>query len=108
MLPNVPPAVAAYLAAEKIKDANALARCFADDGTVRDEGRLHRGPDAIAAWKRAADEKYRFVVDPLDAAGDERAATVRARVSGDFPGSPAELRFAFALAGDRIASLEIR
>lgn len=32
---------------------------------------------------------------------------VRATVTGDFPGSPAVLRFAFALSDDRITALEI-
>jgi hypothetical protein len=32
---------------------------------------------------------------------------VRARVSGHFPGSPVELRYAFTLHGGKIARLEI-
>jgi hypothetical protein len=32
---------------------------------------------------------------------------VRARVSGNFPGSPAMLTFTFGLTGDRISELEI-
>jgi hypothetical protein len=32
---------------------------------------------------------------------------VTAHVAGDFPGSPIDLRYAFVLAGDRIARLEI-
>jgi hypothetical protein len=35
------------------------------------------------------------------------AVVVRARVTGDFPGGPVELRFQFTLRGDRIESLEI-
>ncbi len=35
---NVPEPVAAYLAAEEAKDADALSRCFTEDGTVHDEG----------------------------------------------------------------------
>jgi hypothetical protein len=33
---NVPEPVAAYLAAEEAKDADALSRCFTEDGTVHD------------------------------------------------------------------------
>jgi hypothetical protein len=32
---------------------------------------------------------------------------VNSRVTGDFPGSPIELRYRFTLAGDEIARLEI-
>jgi hypothetical protein len=33
--------------------------------------------------------------------------TVRARLTGEFPGSPLELDHIFKLSGDKIASLEI-
>jgi len=36
---DVPEPVAEYLAAEEAKDADALSRCFTEDGTVHDEGR---------------------------------------------------------------------
>ena len=35
---NVPEPVVAYLAAEEEKDADALSRCFTEDGIVHDEG----------------------------------------------------------------------
>jgi hypothetical protein len=34
--------------------------------------------------------------------------TLRARIAGDFPGSPVELDHIFTLSNDEIASLEIR
>ena len=34
---DVPEPVAKYLAAEEAKDADALSRCFTEDGTVHDE-----------------------------------------------------------------------
>ena len=37
---DMPEPVAEYLAAEEAKDANALSRCFTEDGTVHDEGRI--------------------------------------------------------------------
>jgi len=57
---DAPEPIAAYLAAEEAKDADALSRCFTEDGTVHDEGRDHRGHDPICQWKQAADEKYRY------------------------------------------------
>ena len=35
---NLPKPIAAYFAAENAKDAGAVARCFAANGIVRDEG----------------------------------------------------------------------
>jgi len=50
---DVPEPIAAYLAAERTKDADALSRCFIEDGTVNDEGRI------IAAESRSANGSKR-------------------------------------------------
>src|SRR5262245_10366080 len=105
---NVPEPVAAYLAAEEVKDAEELALCFTEDGTVRDEGEDHRGREAIQQWKQKTDAKYRYVLLPLHASAQAEEVFVRARLTGDFPGSPVELDHIFKLSGDKIASLEIR
>ena len=104
---SVPTPVATYLAAEKAKDSETLGECFREDAVVRDEGREHRGVAAIKAWHREANAKFRYVVEPLEASASGPTVVVRARVSGDFPGSPIEPRFTFAVSGDRIASLEV-
>src|SRR6266436_3733501 len=49
---DAPEPIAAYLAAEEAKDADAVSRCFTEDGTVHDEGRDYRGRDAIRQWKQ--------------------------------------------------------
>jgi len=60
---DAPEPIAAYLAAEEAKDADALSRCFTEDGTVHDEGRDYRGRDSIRQWKQArtrnTDTSYR-------------------------------------------------
>ena len=104
---NVPGPVATYLAAEKTKDSERLGECFREDAIVRDEGREHRGVAAIKAWHREANANFRYVVEPLDASVGGPAVVVRARVTGDFPGSPVELRFNFTVSEDQIASLEV-
>jgi len=58
--------VAAYLAAEQAKDAEQLSLCFTADGPVRDEGRDHRGREAIRTWHEAANQNYRYTVQPLE------------------------------------------
>jgi len=108
MAPNVPEVIAAYLAAEEAKDADALSRCFTEDGTVRDEGRDYRGRDSMRQWKQEADTKYRYVLQTVNAQTHGDKVTVRARLTGEFPGSPVELDHIFKLFNDKIASLEIR
>ena len=104
----VPEPVAAYLAAEAAKDADAISCCFAQDSAVRDEGREYRGRDAIRQWKTTADAKYNYFLVPLGVRAQGNMVTVRARITGDFPGSPVELDHIFTLSNDEITSLEIR
>ncbi len=104
---KVPAPVADYLAAEKAKDVDALSRCFAEDARVHDEAHDYHGRDAIRAWKKEADEKYHFVMEPLTASVNGPTVKLRARLTGNFPGSPVELDHTFTLANDKITSLEI-
>lgn len=105
---DLPKPVAEYLAADKAKDADALSCCFTEDGTVHDEGQDYHGRDSIRQWKHAADAKYRYVLRMLNVQTFGDLVTVRARLTGKFPGSPVELDHIFKLSGDKIASLEIR
>jgi hypothetical protein len=105
---SIPPALAAYFGAQDTANVEVLERCFTLDAVVRDEGRVMRGLDAIKAWKSAAQAKYKYRIEPLSALRGGGIATVLARVTGSFPGSPIELTYTFGLVGDKIASLEIR
>jgi SnoaL-like domain len=107
MLPTLPEPVANYLKAEKAKDADMIAQCFADDGVVHDEDEDHTGRDAIRRWKQEADAKFSYVLEPLSATVHKDKVTVRARLVGNFPGSPVELDHVFKIANNKIASLEI-
>jgi ketosteroid isomerase-like protein len=103
----LPGPVAAYFAADARADADAVARCFAEDGTVRDEGATHKGVAAIRAWNAQARKKYHHTVEPLEVFERDGKTVVVGKVSGDFAGSPIDLEHAFKLDGDKIASLEI-
>src|SRR6266849_2999718 len=67
MLPKLPQPVVNYLAAVKAQDTGMFALCFTDDARVHDEGRDYRGLDAITAWMKETQTKYKYVIDPLDA-----------------------------------------
>ena len=102
----LPEPIADYFAADAT-DGAAIAKCFAADAVVIDEKKTHRGRDAIAAWKSEASAKYDYIAEPvaLDDQGDK--VLVTAHLTGNFPGSPVDLRYAFTLSGDAIARLEI-
>ena len=105
---DLPKPIAEYFAADHARDAQALARCFVDDGVVHDEGGTFRGTKAIRDWSAAARERYHHTVEPLSAIERDGATIVAGRVAGDFPGSPVTLDHVFRLEGDKIVSLEIR
>ncbi|WP_459614262.1 nuclear transport factor 2 family protein [Bordetella sp. 2513F-2] len=105
---SLPHPISAYFEAGSRKDAARVAECFAPDATVRDEGRAHRGHDAILAWQAGVQKAFEFHVEPLGVSRRDGHVVVTTRVAGNFPGSPVELEHVFLLAGDRIQSLEIR
>ena len=104
---NLPEPVAAYFAADR-RDAHAVARCFTHEGMVKDEGRTHVGLAAIEAWKAATSAQYTYTAEPVALERADHNYIVTSRVTGNFPGSPVDLRFIFALERGRIASLEIK
>ncbi len=104
---QLPGAIALYVKAENSGDVSLLAECFAPDAVVRDEGRTYRGLPAIRGWKAATKTKYSHTVTPLEVARRETATVMKARLDGDFPGSPVTLEFRFVLDAGKIVSLEI-
>lgn len=103
---SLPEPIAAYFAADQ-RDADAVARCFTNHGVVTDEGRTHAGRAAITAWKTAASAKYSYTTRPLRVEQKDGSHIVTSRVSGNFPGSPVDLRFVFRFERGKISSLEI-
>ncbi len=103
---NLPAPISAYFAADRT-DGDAVARCFTDQATVKDEGHTYRGREEIRAWRAEASAKYSYVSEPRAIATEGDRAVVTSRLTGNFPGSPVDLRFFFRLDGDKIAQLEI-
>ncbi len=103
---NLPEPIAAYFDADQ-RDGDAVAHCFTERAVVEDEGRSHSGRAAIKAWKTAASRKYSYSSEPFAQEQREGRTIVKARLTGNFPGSPVDLQFAFRLERGKIAHLEI-
>lgn len=103
---NLPKPIAEYFEADK-QDGRSVARCFTEDAVVTDEGKSHRGHTEITAWKNAASAEFSYVVELLTFEENAKNCIVNGRVSGNFPGSPTELKYNFILESGKIASLEI-
>ncbi len=99
--------IADYFAGANAQDANAVAACYSEDAVVRDEGQTRQGIPAIGEWAEEVSRKYRPMVEVLAVAETDGRTVVTGRVSGNFPGSPLDLRYAFTLNGEKIARLEI-
>jgi len=107
MTVSLPDSIAAYFETLRYGDFERLGTCFAPDAVMHDEGEFHYGPEAIAAWLRATQEKASYRVELLDALRDGDRVTVATKVVGNFPGSPVQLDQVFLLSEGLIQSLEI-
>ncbi|MDI7860783.1 nuclear transport factor 2 family protein [Rhizobiaceae bacterium n13] len=103
----LPDAVAAYFAAKNKQDIDAMLATFAPDASVRDEGQDMRGAEQIRTWMEKTTAKYRVSVEIRETQFDGNQLNVVGLVSGNFPGSPAILRYVFTLRDGAIVHLEI-
>jgi len=104
---DLPDPIARYFAADRRRDPASVAACFTADAIVIGEGNTYAGRQAILEWMANASTQYTYTVEPLLCAEEDARTIVTGRLVGNFPGSPVDLRYLFAIAGDRIASLEI-
>ena len=103
---DLPKPIANYFEADEA-GAETLSQCFTEDAVVRDEGQTYNGRAAIKEWKAHASEKYQYTSEPFALVQENHIAVVISRLTGNFPGSPINLRFFFELDGEKIKSLEI-
>lgn len=103
---DLPQPVANYFTADR-SDGEAVSQCFTENAVVKDEGHTYKGRAAIKQWKEDASAKYQYTSELLACERTDGKKIVTSRLTGNFPGSPVNLRFIFGLEGDKIASLEI-
>lgn len=103
---HLPKGIAAYFTADRA-DSEAVVQCFTDNAVVKDEGHTYEGLAAIRQWKTGSSKKYTYTSEPFACGEKDGRTIVTSRVTGNFPGSPVDLRYIFGLDGNRIASLEI-
>lgn len=105
---SLPESIATYFEVSNGADTDAITRCFTEGAFVVDEGQTHRGHKALQFWIQGTRKTFDYSVKPLEVFEKGAHLTVTAQVSGNFAGSPVRLDHVFQLAGDKIASLEIR
>ena len=103
---NLPKPIATYFDADTL-DGEAVSQCFTENAVVKDEGHTYKGQAAIKQWKTDASAKYKYTSKPFACEHKNGRAVVTSRLTGNFPGSPVDLRYFFELEGDKLTSLEI-
>jgi phosphoribosylamine-glycine ligase len=103
---DLPRPIANYFAADE-ESAETLSQCFTEDAVVKDEGHTYKGRTAIKEWKARVSQQFQYMSEPLALDQEGRKVVVTSRLTGNFPGSPVNLRFFFELEGEKIKSLEI-
>ena len=81
---------------------------FAEDAIVIDEGEERHGTAEIRAWQTSAASKYTYTTEITNAealAHDHYLVT--GRLTGNFPGGTADLKWHFSIAGQHITRLII-
>jgi hypothetical protein len=105
---EMPQVIARYLHAADIRDYQACADCFTEDGTVLDEGKTYTGRDQIYHWRADGVSQWTYTTTIT---GSEAVSATEYRVTvdvdGDFPGGHASLTYDFRLRDELIADLRI-
>lgn len=103
---TLPEPIAAYFAAEH--NPEALARCFTAQAVMKDDGHTYTGVDAIKAFMAEASARYSATTVPFALEREDGFQIAKAKVTGNFPGSPIDLSYRFRLERGLIAALEIK
>lgn len=104
---ELPPVIAAFFHATNTREFSDFLSLFTPDAHVNDEANDYYGAE-IAVWidRATADTKPTAEVTSVTSVGEQ--STVTAKVSGNFPGSPVQLRYYFTLNEGKIATLLIK
>lgn len=107
-LEQVPEVVRRYFVLDADREIESIVALFTDDATVIDEGETRNGTTAIRAWQTGPASQYTYTTDVLatDAPNPDQFV-VTGRLTGNFPGGTAELKWNFTVVGDRISELII-
>ena len=108
MSTNIPAVIRRYFERDSDRDIDSIVSLFADDATVIDEGKTRHGTTEIRAWQTGAASTYTYTTEitSTEALGTDRYL-VSGRLTGNFPGGVADLKWDFTIAGHHITQLVI-
>ena len=104
---NLPHIIAELVKAQDNYDSTAYANCFSETALVFDEGKTYSGRNEIKQWIKNANEKYKTVMQPIEYTETEKETILKAKVSGNFDGSPVVLKYHVEIVNGLIQSLNV-
>ncbi|MDP5199049.1 nuclear transport factor 2 family protein [Flavobacterium sp. DG2-3] len=104
---NLPVVVQDLVNAQNNFNSAHFADCFSENAIVFDEGKNYTGKKAIQKWIEKSSKEYNAVMNPISFEGDAEKGSLKAEVSGTFPGSPLVLTYNFKFEAEYIQSLDI-
>ncbi|WP_143884513.1 nuclear transport factor 2 family protein [Chryseobacterium binzhouense] len=102
---NLPKVITDLVMAQNSFSSTAYADCFTETAVVFDEGKTYKGKKEIQNWIDKANKEYQATMKPLEYS--EKDHTLKAEVSGTFPGSPLVLNYHYEFQEGLIKLLEI-
>lgn len=104
---QLPPLIAAYVAANACLDADGMLKPFAADAVLLDNGAARRGHTEIRRLIEEAVIAAKAIFTPDTMRHEGGQVVVEGPAHGDFKGSPIRFTYRFTLASNAIQSLEI-
>jgi len=100
--------VARYFELDAAQNHESLVALFAENATVVDERQTWRGTDEIRAWRTGPASTYEYATEIEDTTAlASNRLLVRGRLTGNFPGGVADLRWVFTINDGLITRLVI-
>jgi len=96
-----------YFVAANKHDVAGMLAFFTEGASVLDEGHERNGLTEIEQWMNETLANTDIKMELLSVQENAKGTDVVSRLTGTFPGSPADLRFAFKMTGGKISRLEI-
>lgn len=111
MFTTLPEPIRIFLDATNQPDPTLFLSAFSEDSIVRDEGKEHRGIQAIKDWSNAQHFAAQVTLEPTNIVQDGDNTIVTAKIDGNFDRTglpdPLLLDFHFTIKNNKIVRLTI-
>jgi len=104
---DLPQVLINLIKSQNEKDSGTFASCFDKGATVHDEGQTYTGSSEIKSWNKETTGKYDTYIKAQQYEDNAAGHIVKFQVSGNFEGSPIDLKYHFEISGDLIRKLTI-